>query len=81
MIEEGLDALMQNVASLLNDDPLFVLLNSYTTGLSPASCAYVLHNSIVERCGGIIVSEELGLPVTSSGIALPCGASSRWTAK
>ena len=80
MIEEGLDSLMQNVALLLSDDPLFVLLNSYTTGLSPASCAYVLHNSVVTKFNGSIISEELGLPVTSTGIPLPCGASCRWTA-
>ena len=79
IIEEGLDGLMSNIRSLLSDDPLFVLLNSYTTGLSPSSCAYVLHNSICKAYGGKIESEELGLPVASTGLALPCGASCRWT--
>ncbi|HPP85892.1 MAG TPA: SAM-dependent methyltransferase, partial [Bacillota bacterium] len=63
----------------LSDNPLFVLLNSYTTGLSASTNGYILHNRLVRRFGGRVESDELGIPVQESGFPLPCGASSRWT--
>ncbi len=78
-IEKSLDGLISIISNVLSDNPLFVLLNSYTTGLSPSTNGYILHNNLVCRFGGRVVSDELGLPVEESGIALPCGASSRWT--
>ncbi len=79
VIEESLDALMSRIAELISDDPLFVILNSYTTNLSPSTCGYILHKNLFPRFGGSVASDELGLPVEESGIALPCGAASRWT--
>ncbi|PKM62799.1 MAG: SAM-dependent methyltransferase [Firmicutes bacterium HGW-Firmicutes-21] len=79
VIEENLDGLIGVISGVLSDNPLFVLLNSYTTGLSASTNGYILHNNISRRFGGRVVSEELGIPVKESGIALPCGASSRWT--
>ena len=79
VIEESLDALMSRIAELVSDNPLFVILNSYTTNLSPSTCGYILHKSLYPRFGGSVSSDELGLPVEESGIALPCGAASRWT--
>ena len=78
VIEESLDGLVELVCGVLSDDPLFVLLNSYTTGLSPSTNGYVL-NRHMKRFGGVVRSDELGIPVTESGIPLPAGASSRWT--
>lgn len=78
VIEECLDSLVGLVSQVLSDEPLFVLLNSYTTGLSPAANGFVLHLH-TKRFGGRVESEELGIPVESCGICLPCGASSRWT--
>ena len=78
VIEECLDQLVGLASQVLSDQPLFVLLNSYTTGLSPAANGYVLHKH-TKRFGGKVESEELGIPVEASGICLPCGASSRWT--
>lgn len=78
VIEECLDRLVGLVSQVLSDEPLFVLLNSYTTGLSPAANGFVLHLH-TKRFGGRVESEELGIPVESCGICLPCGASSRWT--
>lgn len=78
-LEANLDGLMKELRGLLSDEPLFVLLNSYTTGLSASTSGYILYNAFRDRFGGRVVSEELGLPVVSSGICLPCGASSRWT--
>ena len=80
VIEECLDELVGLVCGVLADEPLFVLLNSYTTGLSPAANGYVLHKNM-KKFGGRVESEELGLFVESSGIYLPAGASSRWTPK
>ncbi|HAN21453.1 MAG: SAM-dependent methyltransferase [Clostridiales bacterium GWF2_36_10] len=79
VIEESLDNLISVISGVLSNNPLFVLLNSYTTGLSASTNGYILHNNIVRRFGGSVVSDELGIPVKESGIALPCGAASRWT--
>jgi hypothetical protein len=81
VIEENLDKLIGIICGVLSENPLFVLLNSYTTGLSASTNGYVLHNNIVRRYGGRVESDELGIPVKESGIALPCGAASRWTLK
>lgn len=79
VIEENLDKLIGIICGVLSDNPLFVLLNSYTTGLSASTNGYILHNNVVRRFGGRVESDELGIPVQESGIALPCGAASRWT--
>jgi 23S rRNA (cytosine1962-C5)-methyltransferase len=68
-------------ASVLSDDPLFFLLNSYTTGLSPSTMGYILKLKLEKKLGGVVMADEIGLPVTSSGGVLPCGASARWTKK
>ena len=78
VIEENLDDLVELVCRVLSPDPLFVLLNSYTTGLSPSTNGYIL-NRHMRRFGGRVVSDELGLPVEESGIPLPAGSSSRWS--
>ena len=69
---------MELVSNVLSDQPLFVILNSYTTGLSPSVLTYILQTVIGGKFGGHTVSDELGLPVTASGLALPCGAAGRW---
>ena len=81
VIEESLDGLVELISGLLTDDPLFVLLNSYTTGLSPSACGYILNNRLTRRFGGFTTSDELGLPVEDSGFIMPCGAASRWVKK
>ena len=78
VIEESLDGLVELVCGVLSDDPLFVLLNSYTTGLSPSTNGYILARH-TRRFGGKVDSDELGIPVSKSGFVLPAGASSRWT--
>ena len=62
----------------MSDEPLFVLINSYTTGLSPSVLSYVTESIFTKRYGGHSDSRELGLPVTDSGLVLPCGATARW---
>ncbi len=77
-LEEHVYELVSLVAEVLTDDPLFVLLNSYTTGLSASTMAYVL-GSAMKKFGGKVEAEEIGLPVTQSGMALPCGSSAIWS--
>ena len=79
-LEENLYPFVELVSGVLSDQPLFVILNSYTTGLAPSVLTYILQSVIGKRFGGHTVSDELGLPVTVSGLALPCGATGRWTA-
>lgn len=77
-IEDSLHELVKLTSSLLADKPLFYLINSYTTGLAPAVLSYLIHTEIVSRFGGQADSQEVGLPVTDSGLILPCGAAGRW---
>lgn len=79
-LEENLWPFVELVAGVLSDDPLFFILNSYTTGLAPSVLTYILESLLSKRHGGRAVSDELGLPVTASGLCLPCGATGRWSA-
>ena len=63
---------------LLSDNPLFFLINSYTTGLAPSVLTYMISKAIIPQHGGSVKSDEIGLPVKESGLILPCGASGRW---
>ena len=77
-LEDNLWDFVSRTAEVLSDEPLFVLINSYTTGLSASTIGYVAESIFTRRFGGRSESQELGLPVTDSGLALPCGASCRW---
>ena len=77
-IEECVDELVTLAARLLSKEPLFFLINSYTTGLSPMAMSYILDLRVKSRFGGRTSAEELGLRVTATGSYLPCGASARW---
>jgi len=79
-LEENLWPFVELVAGVLSDRPLFFLINSYTTGLAPSVLTYILESLITKRHGGHTQAQELGLPVTQSGLFLPCGATGRWTA-
>ena len=78
-IEESIFPFLTRVSELLSDAPLFVLLNSYTTGLQPAVLSYMMHTVFASRLGGRVEADEIGLPVTESSLFLPCGASGRCT--
>jgi len=80
-LEEQLWPFLELVVQLLSPEPLFFLINSYTTGLAPSVLTYLLETLIVKRHGGYAESQELGLPVTSTQLSLPCGATGRWVAK
>ena len=70
---------LQETVKLLSDDPLFVIINSYTTGLAPSAVAYASDVVFGAAHGGKTAAGELGLPVKQSGLVLPCGATGRWT--
>lgn len=78
-IETNIHSFIQLCAKLLSDKPLFYLVNSYTTGLQPAVLTYMLSTELVPKFGGHVISDEVGLPVSSNGLILPCGASGRWS--
>lgn len=78
-LEENLWGFVELVAQVLSDNPLFFIINSYTTGLAPSVLTYILESIVTKKYGGHTVSDELGLPVTASGLVLPCGAAGRWT--
>ena len=77
-LEDSLYPFVELCARVLSDKPLFVILNSYTTGLAPSVLGYILHMLVGEKFGGTVTWDELGLPCTASGMALPCGATGRW---
>ena len=77
-IETAVFPLIQLCAQLMSDTPLFFLVNSYTTGLQPAVLHYMIATAL-HSYNGTTQAEEIGLPVRSSGLVLPCGASGRWT--
>lgn len=78
-LEDCIYDLVSICAQVLSDEPLFFLLNSYTTGLSPSVMAYILNEIIVPKFGGSVTADEIGLPVENSGMALPCGSTAIWT--
>ncbi len=78
-LEESIFPFIEKCTRILCDSPLFLLINSYTTGLQPAVLSYMINTAIVKRFGGHVESDEIGLPVTVPGLILPCGASGRYT--
>ena len=77
-LEDSIYDLVELCSQVLSDDPMFFLLNSYTTGLSPAVMAYILDSILVKKFGGKVTSDEIGLPVKTSRMALPCGSTAIW---
>ncbi len=77
-LEEQLYNLLKICVPVMSQNPLFFLLNSYTTGLSPAVMAYLLSIMLTKKFGGTVSADEIGLPVTSTGLVLPCGSTAIW---
>ena len=80
-IEENIDDFVELVSGVLSDEPLFFLLNSYTTGLSASTMKYITSIRLLSKRSGYSEADELGLPVENTGLALPCGSSVRVTFK
>ncbi len=77
-LEESLYPFLQSCMTILSDNPLFLLINSYTTGLSPSVLNNLLYMTMKKKYGGEIHCGEIGLPVKASGLPLPCGILGRW---
>ena len=77
-LEEQLYPLVTLCKQALSDDPVFFILNSYTTGLSPAVMEYLLGVLLKNDFGGKVSSDEIGLRVTDTGLVLPCGSTAIW---
>lgn len=77
-IEEQVYPLVKLCAKLLSYNPLFFLINSYTTGLAPSVLSYMLGMAVGKKYNGKVSADEVGLPVSSNGLVLPCGAAGRW---
>jgi 23S rRNA (cytosine1962-C5)-methyltransferase len=79
-LETDLFPFVEYCNSILSDKPLFVLINSYTTGLSPTVLHNIMSLTLKPRYGGTITSGEIGLPMTLTGLHLPAGILGRWEA-
>ena len=77
-LEEQIYSLVELCSNVLTDNPLFFNINSYTTGLSPSVMNYLNGAILQPKFGGMISAEEIGLPVTETGLILPCGATATW---
>jgi 23S rRNA (cytosine1962-C5)-methyltransferase len=77
-IEDNIHHFIQLCAKLLSNEPLFFLINSYTTGLQAGVLSYMISGEIGKKYSGIVTADEIGLPVKESGLVLPCGSSGRW---
>ena len=77
-LEDSLYPFVELCSKVLSDKPLFVIINSYTTGLAPGVLGYLLQLLVGKKYGGRCEWDEIGLPVTETGLYLPCGATGRW---
>lgn len=77
-LEDALFELLEKSSVLISDQPLFLLVNSYTTGLSPTVVANMLQLVMKPRHGGQSTAEELCLPASHRPLLLPCGSTGRW---
>ena len=78
-LENEIYGFVDQCKELLTDDSLAVLINSYTAGVSPAVMSYILNTTVSKRFGGKAYADEIGLPVTQTGLVLPCGSTAVWT--
>ncbi len=77
-MEDDIFGFLQLVVKVLSKDPLFVILNSYTTGLQPGVLTYMMNTLFTKKLGGRAEAYEVGLPVSCDSLILPCGATGRW---
>ena len=77
-LEDNIGTFLELCERVLSDNPLFMILNSYTTGLQPAAMSYLVSLKIGAMRGGRVESDEIGIPVSKTGLVLPAGATARW---
>ncbi|SYX84505.1 class I SAM-dependent methyltransferase [Paenibacillus alvei] len=79
-LEQSLYPFLEFCTTIMSDNPLFLQINSYTTGISPTVLSNMLSMTMKKRYGGKLSSGEIGIPITKSGMVLPCGILGRWEA-
>lgn len=79
-LEDTLYELVSSCAEVLSPDAIFMLVNSYTTGLQATVLLNILRMALKGR-GGHVEAGEVGLPMGEEGYVLPCGACGRWSAQ
>ncbi len=77
-LENEIFGFVEQCTELLYEGSLAVLINSYTAGVSPAVMSYILNTTVSKRFGGNATADEIGLPVTQTGLVLPCGSTAVW---
>lgn len=77
--ENNIYDLVELCTKVLSDNPLFFLINSYTTGISSTVLANILNLTVAKEHKGKVESGEIGLPMKDSKLILPCGIYGRWT--
>jgi 23S rRNA (cytosine1962-C5)-methyltransferase len=77
-IEDSISSFIVECTKILSDNPLFFIINSYTTGFSPIVLKNLLQLSVDEHFNGKTSCGELAIPVSNSGIFLPCGIYGKW---
>lgn len=77
-LEEQLYSFVELCLGVLSENAEFIILNSYTTGLSPSVMEYILGELIIPRFGGRVSSDEIGIRVTDTALTLPCGSTAIW---
>lgn len=77
-LENEVYGFVEQCTELLSDNPVAVLINSYTAGVSPAVMSYILNSTVSKRFGGNADADEIGLKVNETGLVLPCGSTAVW---
>ena len=77
-IEKNLNYLVSICSEILTDEPLFFLINSYTTGLSPEVLKNLLTIFVDKKYKGVVTCGEVGIPIKDNNLVLPCGIYGRW---
>jgi len=77
-LEDNLFPFIESCLAILTPTPLFMLINSYTTGLSPSVLTNILSLTVQKKYKGTLTCGEIGLPIKRNGLRLPCGILGRW---
>ena len=77
-LENEVYGFIKECSELLSENPLCMMINSYTAGLSPAVMSYILGETVESRFGGKSWADEIGLRVKENGLVLPCGSTAIW---
>ena len=77
--EDSLNKLIDSCIDILSDKPLFLLISSYTKGITPVILQNIINTSIEGKLkDGVVSTDEIGLKITKSNMILPCGVYGRW---